>query len=141
MKQDSTKAMTTEEILSKLKEGANFKLECTSSGHYNGFGAINRFDECKTENNPSPSWYNNVHYPTKKKILESLPWTGVVDNPYNPKEGEYPTENGDYITMLDCDEHAVWTNIFRDGHWLIYDRTHVKWWMPMPDMTGVNLID
>ena len=51
MKQDSTKAMTTEEILSKLKEGANFKLERTSSGRYNGFGAINRFDECKTENN------------------------------------------------------------------------------------------
>lgn len=135
------KGMNTEEILNKLKEGANFKLERTDSGSYNGFGAINRFDECKTENNPSPSWYNNVHYPAKKKILESLPWTGVVENPYNPKEGEYPTENGDYITMLDCDEHAVWTNIFRDGHWLIYDRTHVKWWMPMPDMTGVNLID
>lgn len=133
--------MNTEEILNKLKEGANFKLERTDNGRYNGFGAINRFDECKIENNPSSSWYNNVHYPAKKKILESLPWTGVVGNPRNPKDGEYPTENGDYITMLDCDEHAVWTNTFRNGHWLVYDRTHVKWWMPMPDMTDVDLTD
>lgn len=122
--------MTNQEILKGLKDGANFELKF-ENGYYSGFGAINRFEECKIENNPDPFWYNYVHYPKKKKILESLPWN-VVKNPRLPEEGEYPSEDGEYITMLDCDEHAVWANTFRNGHWLIYNRTHVKWWMPIP---------
>ena len=121
--------MEAKEILEKLKECANFELKSWPNGSYYGSGAINSCDECK---DMTPAYYYNYHYPEKSKILESLPWN-VVENPRNPKPGEYPTEDGDYITMLDCDEHAVWHNKFRDGNWLIYNKTHVKWWMPITE--------
>jgi len=124
--------MEAKEILEKLKEGANFELKYDEDGRLDGYGAINRFECCKVGGGMTQSWYENVHYPSRKKILESLPWN-VVENPRNPKEGEYPTEAGEYIVMLDCDEHAVWHNIFHDGRWVIYNRTHVKWWMPITD--------
>lgn len=123
--------MEAKEILENLKNGANFNLTI-ENGKLSGHGAISMFDECKLENNPSQYWYAYVHYPEKKKILESLPWN-VVEHPRNPKIEEYPCEDGDYITMLDCDEHAVWHNVFHDGHWLIYNKTHVKWWMPITE--------
>jgi len=123
--------MEAKEILEKLKEGANFELKF-EEGNFTGYGAINKFDECKLESGHTQYWYDYVHYPEKKKILESLPWS-VVKNPRNPKQEEYPSENGDYITMLDCDEHAVWHNKFRDGNWLIYNKTHVKWWLPITE--------
>lgn len=128
--------MEAKELFEKLKEGAGFELKF-DNGHWRGWGAINRFDECKLENNPDPGWYHFVHYPAKKKILESLPWTKVVKDPRNPKPDEYPTEDGEYITMLDCDEHAVHTNTFRRGGWCVYNRTHVKWWMPLPDVKEI----
>lgn len=123
--------MEAKEILEKLKEGANFELKYDKDGCLGGYGAINTFPELKVDDDLK-EYYMFVHYPAKKKILESLPWN-VVDNPRNPKPGEYPTEDGDYITMLDCDEHAVWHNVFHDGHWLIYNKTHVKWWMPITE--------
>ena len=46
---------------------------------------------------------------------------------------EYPTEDGTYITMMDCDEHAVHTNTFKDGRFSWMDRTHIKWWMKLPE--------
>ena len=127
--------MEAKELFEKLKEGAGFKLEF-ENGRWHGWVAINRFDECKLENNPDPYWYNYVHYPKKKNILETLPWTKVVEHPRSPKPEEYPTEDGTYITILECDEHAIHINYFRDGHWSWYHKTHVKWWMPMPDMTN-----
>ncbi len=114
------------EVLQKLKEGANFELK-HKDGQLTGYGAINNFFECK-KGMMTQTYYVCRHYPEKQEILESIPWN-VVENPRNPKESEYPIENGEYIVMLDCDEHAVWHNIFKDGHWLIYDRTHVKWWI------------
>ena len=36
--------------------------------------------------------------------------------------------------MLDCNEHEVLVNRFRDGHWSLYNETHVKWWMKLPKM-------
>jgi len=122
--------MEAKEILEKLKEGANFELTF-KDGLWHGYGAINTFPELKVDDDLM-EYYMFVHYPAKKKILESLPWN-VVGNPRNPKPGEYPTEDGDYITMLDCDEHAVWHNKFREGNWLIYNKTHVKWWMPITE--------
>ena len=122
--------MEAKEILEKLKEGANFELKSWPNGSYYGSGAINRCDECK---DMTIEHYYNYHYPEKSKKLESLPWTKVINNPRNPKPEEYPSENGDYITMLDCDEHAVWHNVFHDGNWLIYNKTHVKWWMPITE--------
>lgn len=123
--------MEFREILEKLKEGANFELKF-ENGHLGGCGAINKFDECKLDSGHTQYWYDNVHYPEKKKILESLPWN-VVEHPRSPKPEEYPTEDGDYITMLDCDEHAVWHNEFHNGHWMIYNKTHVKWWIKIPE--------
>jgi len=123
--------MEAKEILEKLKNGVNFELKFEKD-KFTGYGAINNFDECKLDGEHTQSWYNNVHYPEKKKIIESLPWN-VVENPRRPKPEEYPSENGDYITMLDCDEHAVWHNKFIDGNWLIYNKTHVKWWMPITE--------
>jgi len=122
--------MNREDILNTLKEGANFTIN--ENGF--GYGSINHFPECnmKSEKCMSPLTYYNIHYPTKARLLESLPWN-VVKNPRNPEEGEYPSEDGDYITMMDCDEHAVHTNTFKDGHFIWMDRTHIKWWMKLPE--------
>ena len=122
--------MEFKEILEKLKEGANFELKFENGIVY-GYGAIDNFDEC-INNKMSKIDYLCEHYIQKQKILEALPWV-IVKNPCNPKENEYPNEDGNYITMLDCDEHAVWVNSFKNGHWLVYDRTHVKWWIRIPE--------
>jgi len=116
--------MTTEEILKVLQECTNF--DGTN-------GAINQCPECKDMTQYD---YSYIHYPKMVKKLESLPWTKVVKDPRNPKPDEYPTEDGEYLVMLDVDEHAVWTNTFRNGHWCIYDKTHVKWWMPWKRKEG-----
>ena len=121
--------MNRQEILDILKEGANFTIDDT--GH--GFGAINHFPECNTnsEVHMTPYEYHWIHYPKMVRLLESLPWN-IVENPRHPKEDEYPTEDGVYITMMDCDEHAVHTNTFKDGKFSWMNRTHIKWWMKLP---------
>ena len=106
---------------------------CNAAGFDGCYGAINRCSECK---DMGSLYYQKVHYPRMKKILESLPWEGFINNPRASKSGEYPKVDGHYITMLDCDEHAVLTNEFKDGHWAIYNETHVKWWMPITE--GLN---
>lgn len=121
--------MTQFEILQKLKEGANFELEYDGN-RFSGHGAINNFPECCIDGGMTKLEYA-IHYHAKKRVLETLPWN-EVGNPDMPKKGEYPTEDGCYITMLDCDEHKVLCNTFKDGRWALYDRTHVKWWMPVP---------
>lgn len=123
----NTKNMNPEEILTALREGANFEMEHKGAGGWCGIGSISRFPECRRNGFDYVSHYNR-----KKKILESLPWTKVVDSPRNPRPDEYPTVDGEYITMLDCNEHEVICNTFRDGRFLLYDKTHVKWWMPNP---------
>lgn len=125
--------MDGKEILAKLKEGANFELS-QFEGRPDGYGSIRNFPECKEGGSMTLQYYQEVHYYAKKKILEALPWTKVVKDTYHPTPDEYPTEDGFYITMLNCDEHAVWVNEFKDGHWMIYNRTHVKWWMPIPEV-------
>ena len=120
--------MKFEEILGKLKEATNFKMVKTDTG-YNGWGNISNFTECR---DMTRGGYH-MHYERKRRLLESLPWTMEVGNPRNPKEGEYPAEDGRYVTMLDCNEHEVLCNRFEDGRWTLFDRTHVKWWMPIPE--------
>lgn len=123
--------MTPKEILEVLKECANFELEKTESGLIHGFGSINSCPICK---DMSQEYYCSVHYPHMAKKLESLPWTKVIENPRLPKENDYPTKEGVYITMMDCDEHEVCTNTFIDGHFTWINRTHIKWWMPLPEI-------
>lgn len=122
--------MTPQEIFDILKECAGFKLKKTKDDVH-GFGAINRCPECK---GMSRDYYHNVYYPNMTKKLESLPWTAIVKDPRSPKNGEYPTDDGIYITMMDCNEHEVCTNTFRNGHFTWMDRTHIKWWMPLPNI-------
>ena len=117
--------MTRQEILDILKEGANFSLD--EKGY--GFGAVNRCPECK---GITSDYYWYVLYPAKTKLLESLPWN-AVKNPRNPLPAEYPSEDGEYITMMDCNEHEVCTNTFRSGRFSWMDKTHIKWWMKLPE--------
>lgn len=119
--------MTRKEILDILKKAANFKLD--EKNH--GYGAINRCLECK---DMSYTEYALEHYPKMKHLLESLPWEKVVKYPRNPQiYNEYPEEDGVYITMMDCDEHSVCTNTFKDGNFTWMNRTHIKWWMKLPE--------
>lgn len=113
------KKMSLYEILQILKSNTGFILEYTN-GFFHGYGSI-----YKTNNLEET-------YSIKKESLEkSIPWTKTVSNPRNPKTDEYPDTDGDYITMLDCDGHAVLVNTYRNRHWKLYDKTHVKWWMPL----------
>ena len=118
--------MNRQEILNILKEGADFSLD-EYDGH--GFGSIGRCPQCKDMTNFE---YCYVHYPKMKNLLESLPWN-IVGNPRNPKPEEYPSEDGVYITMMDCNEHEVCTNIFKDGNFSWMNRTHIKWWLKLPE--------
>lgn len=103
------KTMSPSDIIKVIEENTNFELKF-NNGFY-GYGSL------------SPSG--------KADALERLPWTKTVSNPRNPKTSEYPFSDGYYITMLDCDGHAILVNTYRDKHWKLYDRTHVKWWMPL----------
>ena len=116
--------MNKEEIYRILKDAAGFELNNDKFG----FGRIN-----KTFNGDNNFDYCHFHYPKMKQLLESLPWEKTVENPYNPKADEYPTEEGIYITMMDANEHEVCTNTFHDGHFDWMDRTHIKWWMKLPE--------
>lgn len=126
--------MSWQEILDILKECAHFELEEASYG-LTGFGAINMCPECREM---SVEHYRTVHYPHAVQKLESLPWTKIIKDPRSPKAGEYPTKNGTYITMMDCNEHEVCTNMFYDGHFGWMNKTHVKWWMPLPDISEIE---
>lgn len=122
--------MNKEEIYKILKEATNFELEKKDWG-YSGFGAINRCPQCKEM---SEYEYINIHYPKMVKLLESLPWERIVKYPRNPQiKNEYPTEDGIYITMMDCDEHEVCTNTFKNGSFTWMNCTHIKWWMKLPE--------
>lgn len=103
------KTMSPSDIINVLKENTTFELK-SNNGFY-GYGSLR------------PSG--------RADILEKLPWTKTVSNPRNPQPSEYPFKDGDYITMLDCDGHAVMVNSYKDGMWMYYNRTHVKWWMPL----------
>lgn len=127
--------MTTKEIIDALREGGNFKFHKNGTV-WVGHGGINCFDICKLDETGHPrgiTEYDYIYhwYPVKKKILEAIPWTKEVKYPRAPAiYDEYPKEDGEYITMLDCDEHAILINTFRNGTWTLYNETHVKWWMP-----------
>lgn len=124
--------MNRQEILDVLKTAANFELD--ENGH--DYGSINNFPECNLDSEDSMTlgWYKSVHYPRMARLLESLPWDKVVRYPRNPQiYDEYPTEDGVYITMMDCDEHAIYTNTFKDGRFGWMNRTHIKWWMKLPE--------
>ena len=116
--------MTNEEIIEILRVAAALDV---NEDYPSGSIADSAERDCVT-----PDVYKKRHYPMMCKMLESLPWTMTVKNPRNPQKDEYPSEEGEYLTMLDCNEHEVCHNTFRDGHWTLYNRTHVKWWMPMP---------
>jgi len=124
--------MNKEEIYKILEYAANFKLKKKDCGGYYGFGSINRCPQCQIEK-MTMSEYEYVHYPKMAKLLESLPWERVVKYPRNPQIHEYPTEDGIYITMMDCNEHEVCTNTFRDGNFSWMNHTHIKWWMKLPE--------
>ena len=119
--------MTPKEIFDILKQYANFELEKKDWGVH-ALGAINMCPECK---NMTEIEYLYEHYPKCVKLLESLPWTKIVEYPRSPKPEEYPTEDGTYITMMDCNEHEVCTNTFKDGNFSWMNKTHIKWWMKL----------
>ena len=127
--------MKTEELLKILKTAVDLEPEL-KDGRIIGCGCINSCPECA---DMSLSDYHNKHYPKMKKLLESLPWKQIVADPRNPQPGEYPSESGDYLTMIDANEHEVVCNRFTKGNgygqdrWTLYNRTHIKWWMPWPD--------
>lgn len=122
-------------IIDVLKEAAGFKIEKAKRG-WLGIGAINRCPQCKCM---SQEEYlrPHGHYDTMKEKLESLPWN-VVSDPRNPKPEEYPDKDGQYLVMLDCDEHFIITNEYTNSVWTMYHRTHIKWWMPLPDDIAEN---
>lgn len=120
--------MTKKEIFDILKEAANFELKQLGFGLY-GYGSISHCPQCK---NMSELEYT-LHYNKMKNLLESLPWEKVVKNPRHPEVEEYPQEDGTYITMMDCNEHEVCTNEFNDGNFIWMNRTHIKWWMKLPE--------
>jgi hypothetical protein len=122
--------MDTKEIVRILKTAANMTFE-SKDGRLYGNGAINRCLECRNEKMIQEE-YCNVFHPKMAKLLESLPWEKTVRSPRNPRIEEYPDKNGQYITMLDCNEHEVLINSYKNGRWSLYDRTHIKWWMPVP---------
>ena len=126
--------METKEIYAVLKKAANFETY-TENGVVFGFGAINNCPECK---DMTESEYCYDHHPAMAKLLESLPWEKVVARPRNPRIEEYPQTDGAYITMLDCNEHEVLVNHFRNGSWSLYNRTHIKWWMKLPEIRKEN---
>lgn len=121
--------MTRKEILDVLRRCASVRIN--ENGDAENIGSIAR------SWNPAlhPGSTYPDHYYRCKAELESLPWHVVAD-PRNPKDCEYPSENGTYVTMLDCNEHEVLTNDFRDGFWTLYHKTHVKWWMRLPEDEG-----
>lgn len=121
--------MSSQEIFNFLKKYANFELKKLNGNIY-GFGSIIRCPECRGASNDV---YMQIYHNYAEK-LESLPWTSVVKDPRSPKEGEYPIKEGVYITMMDCNHHEVCTNTFRNGHFIWMNRTHIKWWMPMPNI-------
>lgn len=118
--------MTRQEILDALMRCAS--LEINENGDAEHIGSIAR--SWNSELDPASIYFD--HYDRCKAELESLPWNVVAD-PRNPKDGEYPSEDGTYITMLDCNEHEVLTNDFRNGFWTLYNNTHIKWWMKLPE--------
>lgn len=126
--------MEIKEIFEILKNCANFTLSF-KNGNWYGCGAINYCSQCEKM---SYVYYCNVHYPIMAKMLEALPWTKIVSNPRFPHNEEYPSEPGRYITMLDCDEHYVLINTYDGQNWSLYNNTHVKWWMPLPDMSQIE---
>lgn len=126
--------MEQDEILTVLKRCANFTPTKSQNGYFVGIGTIAHCPECATMR----SYDYEIHYNKCKKELEALPWEGFVENPRLPKKNEYPTENGEYITMLDCNEHEILVNTFRNGSWLLYNKTHVKWWMPLTRLEITN---
>ena len=131
--------MKPTEIIRILKEAANFTPKYDQEkGLWSGYGSIINCPECK---NMTTSEYCSYHYPAKKALLESLPWSKTVEHPRCPQPDEYPSEDGEYIVMLDCDEHAVLTNSFKNGHWCVYDQTHVKWWMPIWMLLDINEVE
>lgn len=70
-------------------------------------------------------------YKEMERKLEELPWEMVVSNPCNPLEEEYPTEDGKYITMLDCNECGVLVNSFIRNTWSVYHKSHIKYWIKL----------
>ena len=122
--------MDTKEIVKILKTAANMEFE-HEDGRLFGNGAINCCSECRA-GKMTQGEYREEFHPKMAQMLESLPWAKTVSSPRNPRLDEYPNENGEYITMLDCNEHEVLINTFRNGKWTLYDRTHIKWWMPVP---------
>ena len=116
------------EIFDILKEAANFEIQHCSFGPY-GYGSIAHCPQCKGMTREEYS----LHYEKMKQLLESIPWKKVVKNPRNPEADEYPKKNGTYITMMDCNEHEVCTNEFKDGQFTWMNKTHIKWWMKLTD--------
>ena len=117
--------MTKKEIFDILKKATNFELKQLSSGPF-GSGSILHSPEYNDGDYES-------HYNKMKNLLESLPWEKVIKNPRLPEIDEYPKEDGIYITMMDCNEHEVCTNKFKDGKFTWMNKTHIKWWMKLPE--------
>ncbi|WQJ53809.1 MAG: hypothetical protein [Wendovervirus sonii] len=64
------------------------------------------------------------YYIKMRNMIESLPWISVKD--------KLPECDGQYLTLLDCNEHEIDNNWYKDKTWG-WCRTHVQYWMPIPE--------
>lgn len=115
--------MTKEEFLQILKDTTDFDF---NQPHLIKIGAICR---AYTQSDKTVSY--DEFYNSAVRKLEELPWEMVVSNLRNPFPDEYPSEDCECICMLDCNEHEVLTNSFKNGNWNLYNKTHIKWWIKL----------
>ena len=64
-----------------------------------------------------------IHYMKMRDAIEKLPWISIKD--------KLPDNEEEYLTLLDCNEHEILTNRYRNGYWDMFN-THVCYWMPIP---------
>jgi len=119
--------MTGKEIIKILSETVGYKNDGTFVlGNF-----ISSFDKKTLESlHANPDIYHNELYPKMKKAVESLPWISVHDY--------MPDMEGKYLTLLDCNEHEVDCNTYKDRYWHWCHR-HVCYWMPIPEDTDEEI--
>jgi len=103
--------MTNQEIINILNKTVGYN-------QYHRIGSIDYVARIYEVNDfEYPKYYNDA-----KEVIESLPWN---------RYPELVPDQGDYLVMLDCDEHRVLEMTYKNNQWLMYP-THINWWMELP---------
>lgn len=118
--------MTNNELIKALKVAVGYDHEeaLKGSGMYRIGSALSDDEFMKIVDT-----YKSEYYPRVRALIEKLPWISTNDM--------LPETDGDYLTLLDCNEHEIDVNhirLYPDGnrHWMWCDR-HVCYWMPIPE--------